>query len=248
MSVKSALRTLQILEAFADAGKPMSLGELARGIDAPRSSCLALLTTLNERGYLYRVGAQQGYYPTRRWLDLARAVSECDPVALHIHAALERLRDASGETAIDAVLANGRSVYVDVVESQELVRYTARPGDSKPLHLSASGRAQLAALDDAACRATVAALPAAGAAGTAGEARLNRRVLLDTVARDRTRGWSVNLGEFRPDVISVAAGFVLGGTVHSLSIAAPSHRIGSKVERIGRLVRDEARALDAQLN
>ena len=36
MSVKSALRTLQILEVFAGAGRPMSLGEVARGIDALR--------------------------------------------------------------------------------------------------------------------------------------------------------------------------------------------------------------------
>jgi DNA-binding IclR family transcriptional regulator len=57
MSVKSALRTLQILEAFAEAARPMSLGEVARAIDAPRSSVLALLATMVERGYLYRVGA-----------------------------------------------------------------------------------------------------------------------------------------------------------------------------------------------
>lgn len=240
MSVKSALRTLQILEVFAGAGRPMSLGEVARGIDAPRSSCLALLTTLSERGYVYRVGEPAGWYPTRRWADLSRAVSEHDPVALHVHAALERLRDACGETAIDAMLAGGRSVYVDVVESHEMVRYTARAGDSKPLHLSASGRAQLAALDDDDCRAVVAALPSAGVPG---EARLNRRALLETVARDRARGWSVNLGEFRPDVISVAAGFALGGTAHSLSIAAPRHRIEARVDAIGRLLRDEARAL-----
>ncbi len=87
MSVKSALRTLQILEVFAGAGRPMSLGEVARGIDAPRSSCLALLTTLSERGYVYRVGEPAGWYPTRRWADLSRAVSEHDPVALHVHAA-----------------------------------------------------------------------------------------------------------------------------------------------------------------
>jgi IclR family acetate operon transcriptional repressor len=244
MSVKSALRTLQILEVFAGAGRPLSLGELARGIDAPRSSCLALLTTLSERGYVYRVGEPQGWYPTRRWADLARAVCEHDPVALHVHAALERLRDTCGETAIDAMLAGGRSVYVDVVESREMVRYTARAGDSKPLHLSASGRAQLAALDDAACREIVASLPSGS---TPGQARLNRRVLLDIVAHDRARGWSVNLGEFRPDVISVAAGFTLGTSAHSLSIAAPYHRIEARVDQIGRMLRDEAGKLAARI-
>lgn len=243
MSVKSALRTLQILEAFAEAARPMSLGEVARAIDAPRSSVLALLATMVERGYLYRVGAAPSYYPTRRWLDLAHAVSESDPVSLRIRESLERLRDLTGETAIDAVLATDRSLYLDVVESRELVRFAAQPGETKPLHLSASGRAQLAVLEEGARKAVVAALPAGGA----GRARLNRKALLETVDAERRRGWSTNLGEFRPDVISVAAGFDLHGTVHSLVIAAPRHRVEAKADQIGRLLRDEARALVARL-
>lgn len=243
MSVKSALRTLQILEAFAEAARPMSLGEVARAIDAPRSSVLALLATMVERGYLYRVGAAPSYYPTRRWLDLAHAVSESDPVSLRIRESLERLRDLTGETAIDAVLATDRSLYLDVVESRELVRFAAQPGETKPLHLSASGRAQLAVLEEGARRAVVAALPAGGA----GRARLNRKALLETVDAERRRGWSTNLGEFRPDVISVAAGFDLHGTVHSLVIAAPRHRVEAKADQIGRLLRDEARALVSRL-
>jgi len=243
MSVKSALRTLQILEAFAEAARPMSLGAVARAIEAPRSSALALLATLVERGYLYRVGAAPSYYPTRRWLDLAQAVSENDPVSLRIRETLERLRDLTGETAIDAVLATDRSLYLDVVESRELVRFAAQPGETKPLHLSASGRAQLAVLDEDARKAVVAALPAGGS----GRQRLSRKALLDTVEQERRRGWSTNLGEFRPDVISVAAGFDLHGTVHSLVVAAPRHRAQARVEQIGRLLRDEARALVARL-
>jgi DNA-binding IclR family transcriptional regulator len=170
-------------------------------------------------------------------------VSESDPVSLRIRESLERLRDLTGETAIDAVLATDRSLYLDVVESRELVRFAAQPGETKPLHLSASGRAQLAVLEEGARRAVVAALPAGGA----GRARLNRKALLETVDAERRRGWSTNLGEFRPDVISVAAGFDLHGTVHSLVIAAPRHRVEAKADQIGRLLRDEARALVARL-
>lgn len=244
VSVKSALRTLQILEAFAQAGRPMTLVEVSREIDAPRSSCLALLTTLAERGYLYRVGANMAYYPSRRWMDLATAVWEKDPLAVHIRASLERLRDLTGETTIDAVLAGDRSVYLDVVESRELVRYTARAGETKPLPVSASGRAQLAVLDEAERKALVAALPSGGGPD---RPRFNRKALLETVDKERRRGWSINLGEFRPDVISVAVGFDLRGTVHSLVVAAPYHRVEARVDDLGRILRDEVRALQARL-
>jgi len=244
MSVKSALRTLQILEAFAEARGPMTLSELARAIDAPRSSSLALLTTLSERGYLYRLGGELGYYPTRRWLDRARAVADSDPVAIHVRVSLERLRDLSGETAIDAVLSGEHSLYLDVVESHELVRYTARAGDMKPLHSSASGRALLAVLGEDARRELVAGLwPARGES----RARAGRRALLETVAGEAARGWSLNLGEYRPDVISVASGFDLHGTAHALVVAAPFHRVEGRVDEIGKLLRDEARALARRL-
>ncbi|MEZ5741527.1 MAG: hypothetical protein R3E68_20265 [Burkholderiaceae bacterium] len=54
-------------------------------------------------------------------------------MASGIRAALEQLREASGETTIDAVLAGQRSIYLDVLESREMVRYTAQVGDARPL-------------------------------------------------------------------------------------------------------------------
>jgi DNA-binding IclR family transcriptional regulator len=240
MSVKSALRTLQIFEAFAATRAPMTLSELSRALGAPRSSCLALVGTLCERGYLYRLSGESGYYPTRRWLEQARAITETDPVALHVRAALERIRDATGETAIAAVLSGGRALYLDVVESGELIRFTARAGETKPVHVSASGRALLGALDVGQRPGAVQALVV-----LPGEprARFSRKALLERVAEEAQRGWSVNLGEHRADVLSVAAGFVAHGLPHALVIAAPLGRAARRVERIGSLVLAEARAL-----
>lgn len=236
-SVKSSVRTLQLFEAFARAKTPLSLGELARSIEAPRSSCLALLGTMTARGYLHRIG-DGSYYPSRRLLELAQEVAEHDPIGARIRVALERLRDRSGETAIDSILSADRSLYLDVAESRELVRYTARVGDAKPLHVSASGRAQLAVLPAEACRRLIDRLPAVSEGF-----RVNRRVLLATIERERTQGWSLNLGEYRADVVSVAAGFMLRDTAHALVIGAPRHRVVERIERLGILVRDEARAL-----
>jgi DNA-binding IclR family transcriptional regulator len=53
MSIKSTSRTPQILEAFAQARRLLMLGELVRAIDAPRSSCLALLGTVGEKRSLW---------------------------------------------------------------------------------------------------------------------------------------------------------------------------------------------------
>lgn len=244
IAVKSALRTLQILELFAELRRPLTLAELARGMDTPKSSCLALLGTLTERGYLYRVGPEGAYYPTRRWLDNAARISEHDSVTAEVNASLRRLRDRTGETAISAVLVGDHSVYLDVVESTELVRFTARAGDSKPLHASASGRAQLCALDEAQRKALVGKLKLERITS---RTRVTQRSLDQTLQQECRRGWSANYGEFRPDVISIAAGYRLDGAVHSLVVAAPYQRVEAKVDRIGQIVHDEAQRLAQRL-
>src|SRR3546814_9656544 len=73
-NVKTALRVIEIIEIFAREAKPLSLSELARHLDAPVSSCLALLRTLTSLGYLYEAGRRQGYYPTGRLLAMAKQI------------------------------------------------------------------------------------------------------------------------------------------------------------------------------
>ncbi|MDQ2780442.1 MAG: IclR family transcriptional regulator [Pseudomonadota bacterium] len=243
-AVKSALRTLRVLELFAELQCPQTLAAIARRLDMPKSSCLALLTTLADRGYLYRGAAAGAYYPTRRWLHHASRVAEHDPVANQVRASLVRLRDRIGETVIDAVLAGDQSVYVDVVESTELVRLTARPGDCKPLHVSASGRAQLGVLAEAERAALVGRLVLDGGDK---RHRMSRRALTQTVQCERERGWSSNLGEFRPDVASVAVGLDLYGTPHAILVAAPLQRLAPRIDEVAALLRLEVDALAQRL-
>src|SRR6185436_164156 len=78
--VKSALRVLTILEYFAAARKPATLSQMSRQLELPKSSCLALLDTLLQSGYLCWLGKDGGYYPTRRWLDLAEVITRSDTI------------------------------------------------------------------------------------------------------------------------------------------------------------------------
>lgn len=242
--VKSSLRTLLILELFATEQKTLALADIARSLDMPKSSCLALLATLTDRGYLYKTNPDGRYYPTTRWLNNALRVAEHDPLATRIHACLERLNRASGETAIHAVLAGDRSVYVDVVESEETVRFSTRSGDTKPLHVSASGRAQLGMLPTDQMMAIVDRIDLKSRSKWPD---FTRKSLVKLILQERERGWSCNLGDHNPDVLSVAVGVALNGAAHSLVVAAPLTRAASHVEKIGPLLMQEARTLMQEL-
>jgi len=97
--VKSASRALQVFEAFAEAGGVLSLAQVSRALDIPRSSCLALLRTFLSRGYLYQIGAN-GYYPTRKLYEMAEEIARHDPLIERVLPVATALRDKTKETVI----------------------------------------------------------------------------------------------------------------------------------------------------
>src|SRR3546814_9587506 len=56
---------------------------------------------------------------------------------------LEKLRDATNETAILGTRQGDRVIYLAVAEGQQTIRYMSRAGELKPIHASAIGKALL---------------------------------------------------------------------------------------------------------
>ncbi len=65
-NVKSAGRALQILMYFTEAKRPLRAAEIAKRICVPLSSCVELLSTLVNQGYLSVESADRSYLPTEQ--------------------------------------------------------------------------------------------------------------------------------------------------------------------------------------
>jgi DNA-binding IclR family transcriptional regulator len=225
--VKSASRTLHVFEAFADAGSVLSLAQLARALDIPRSSCLALLRTLLSCGYLYQVGTN-GYYPTRKLFIMADVIARCDPLVDRVLPVMTSLRDQTKETIILGKRNEERVIYLVVVESEQTIRYSARPGVFKPLHGSASGKVLLAALSDEERQALLKRLKLAPITP---RTIANVRALEDDLRAGSVRGWQHVEGENVPDVSAIATPVDLNGEVYALVVTGPIHRMKSELDR-----------------
>jgi DNA-binding IclR family transcriptional regulator len=196
-SVKTAARTLQVFEAFAESRQPLTLSELARRIDMPVSSSHALLRTLQNLGYVYVLEQRKWVYPTKRLLQIAQAIALHDPLLETLAPILTQLRDALGETVILGKRQGHAVVYLEVIEGTHTVRYAARPGDTKPLHSSAIGKAMLGELSDERLEALLKrlSLPAvtakhhhrAGGADRRHQRRARARLVPHPAARTSTR-------------------------------------------------------------
>jgi DNA-binding IclR family transcriptional regulator len=236
--VKSARRVLDILRFFSQEKAPASLARIASALDFPKSSCLALLETLTAEGYAYQ--SEGRYYLTRRWLCEAELVARHDPIALRCRPALEQLAKAVGETAILAQLAQREVIYLDVVEPDLIVRFSASAGQMKPIHASASGKALLSALPPDERKRLVDTLDFK----TFTQATMTTPgALLKAVEEGRRRGWHVNRGEHQADTVSVAVPAVLDGAVLALVVGAPMSRVKDKVDRIGAAIERAASGL-----
>jgi DNA-binding IclR family transcriptional regulator len=147
-NVKTALRVVEIIEAFAREQKPLSLTQIARDLSAPVSSCQALLKTLINLGYIYETGAWHAYYPTGRLLAMAEQISRCDPVLENVLPNLRELSHSTNETILFSKLnLHKRVVLLHTLESTYPVRYSEQPGTQTEPHASATGHALLSTLD-----------------------------------------------------------------------------------------------------
>jgi DNA-binding IclR family transcriptional regulator len=241
--VKSADRTLQILETFAAAGEPLGIAELARRLAIPVSACYALLRTLEVRGYLYELGLRKGWYPTLRWLQKAREVAEHDPMLERVTPILEALGKATGETIVFGKRSGTEVVYLNVVESPHSIRYSAQPGDRKPLHSSSAGKAILGALPPAERRALIDTLKLARVTPNT----IVRRELLEKdLEASAKRGWYATRGENVADVHALGAPVRIDGELYAVVIAGPAHRIEGALKSHAAALLRTAKAIEGR--
>jgi len=144
--VKSARRTVELLEAFAVRDAWLSLSELHAITGFPRSSLHGLLRTLCEAGWLEADAAAARYRLGMRALLCGTAYLDRDPAMRFARETLEDLRERTGFTAHYARRDGGQIVYLETRESRNSKRSVSRVGRALPAYSTALGKALLAEL------------------------------------------------------------------------------------------------------
>lgn len=131
---------LAVLDAIA-ARQPIGASALARLLDADKSAVQRSIVTLAEAGWI----SQTAEHPVRWELSahlftLAHLPRSADELRARARAALEQLRDETGETAFLAIPDIGRFVVIEVVESRNVLRMVPRIGEIIATSQSATGR------------------------------------------------------------------------------------------------------------
>lgn len=234
MDVKTASRVLEVFNLFAEVQRPIIYSDISRRLEIPLSSCHALLKTMVSHGYLYAPGIRAGYYPTQRLLHVAQAICSMDPLVNLFTPLLIELRDQTRETAVLAKLAGNQVVYLNVIESNQTIRYSHEPGGFKMLHATASGKALLSVLSEKERSKRLNQLK--NWDQVTATTTTSRSLLEADIKKGIERGWQRSYGENVEDVMAVAEGFVLQGEAFCLVVAGPLTRLKKNEETVAKAI------------
>jgi DNA-binding IclR family transcriptional regulator len=153
---KSAARTIDIIELLAERGKSLTLTEISKALDLPKTSSFDIISTLIERKILEYDNKQF------KTIQLGLKLFETTLLALgktDLHRVarpyLDQLLENTGETVYLGVENNGEIIYLEKAEGSSAVRFSAELGTRRPVYCTGLGKSILAAHTDAKVRQIV---------------------------------------------------------------------------------------------
>jgi IclR family KDG regulon transcriptional repressor len=223
--VKSALRTIEVLDLLASHSDGLTLLEIAGALSCPKSSAHGLLATLartqvvtvvrTARGSVYKLGHHifeigQAY---ARNVDLIRDSRDI----------VRRLVDDCLETVHLAALDGGQVVYLAKEEGRQPMRMVSAVGRRFPAYGTGVGKVLLAGLEDSAVREL---FPTAEQMPSLTPNTIDDPVrLLAELAETRRRGYAVETEESSVGLGCVAAPvYDSSALVAAMSMSVPTAR------------------------
>ena len=215
-------RTIQLIEAIAEAGKPTTSQELVSATGLPQATVYRQVAELVTVGWVEKSG--QGLQLGRRLLQLILAGQETAQLKIASAAPLAALVSATGETAFVARYINRRVELFDCLLPKLKGKAAIYPplGD-RPLHACSASKSILAFLP----RTELEALLKGDFERFTDCTLTSKEILLDEMLAIRAAGFAQCVGEEDPDLASYAVPVrVLDGIVtFSIGIIGPRQRM-----------------------
>lgn len=137
--VKSAVRVLDIFEAFEAEQRPLTISNLVDILQIPQSSMSTLIKSLVARGFVEYDAESRRYSPSVRLAFLGSwALGDTDVIA-RLHMLAQRLHEETGETVLIGAENGLYMQYLSLVISPQTVRFSLHPGLKRPIHMSGLG-------------------------------------------------------------------------------------------------------------
>jgi DNA-binding IclR family transcriptional regulator len=223
--VKSADRTLEILEALADSPQRRGLTDLSQELDIPKSSLHGILRTMVARGWVEAGPDGTRFRLGLRALRAGAAYVESDETVSLVASLLDELAQEFGETVHLGRLDGAEIVYLAKRDSIHPLRLFSAIGRRLPAHATALGKALLAQRTQTEVNRILAEPLRRLTART-----ITRRAdLRSDLAATRTRGYAIDREENSEGIACFAVALPLS-SADAVSISLPISRLSRYLE------------------
>lgn len=143
--INSVIKAIKILNCFSAEEPKLSLAEISRRLDMPKSTVHNLLNTMLSEGFIERAD-RDTYALGTAIIRLSQSVRV--NVELRDRAAplLRELADKTDESVYLTVLDSGHALYIYAIESSKRLLARSAVGDRAHLHCTSVGKAMMAFL------------------------------------------------------------------------------------------------------
>lgn len=216
-------RAAEVLRALEKSRIGLTLAQLARETDLPRTTVHRLVNALEAQQLV-----QNSHDGIKLGPALARmaAAAHTDFVTI-ARTSVEALGRKTRETVDVSVYRNQHAISVDQYASDQELRVVSPVGTAFPAHCTAHGKAILAQLPDEILNKAVALKLEAKTP----HSLLSSRALLDDVALVRQRGFAIDRQEHARGVCGLGVAFKVGQSdFYAISLAVPCLRFDEQPE------------------
>lgn len=201
--VPAADQTLRILRYLAGRPAPVAASAIARDLGLPRSSVYHLLAAMAAHGFVLHLQEDRRWGLGTSAFELAGGYARQQPLARLGRPLVAALSDRLGESAHLAVMSGGDVLYIVEERAPRRPALVTDVGVRLPAHLTASGRAMLAALPREQVRALY---PSASSfPDRTGVGPRTPRELREVLREVRARGYATEDSEVADGLRSVGA-------------------------------------------
>ncbi|MFO1033266.1 MAG: IclR family transcriptional regulator [Hyphomicrobiales bacterium] len=242
-AVQVIARAIAVLKACNRLGPGLSLGEIAREVDLPRSTVQRIVQALSEGGFL--VSGSRWRSVTLGPDLLVMGAEAAGRVVELAYPSLKALAGQTGETVDLARLNRDHMVFVNQVAGAHRLQAVSAVGDTFPLHCTANGKAALALLDDESLRRALAERLLRFTANTL----TDHRQLLRQVKEVRAGAVAADLEEHTLGICALGLGFMdHTRQIYAVSIPIPAVRFAAMRKRCAPLLHEAVAQIRQRLN
>lgn len=237
-AIKSAKRTLELFEVFAELRRPARVVEIQTRLNLPQSSASKLLRTFARMGYLQYDPDQRTYYPTLRVTLLGGWLHDQWFGHDSLLMTMDALRDKLGTSVLLGIQNDKHVLYMLALQALVQPRPRLATGTLRPICLAAAGKALIMHKSEGDIGRLVRRINAEEPDETQ---HINLKDLLADLAQCRQRGYALSEGAIVPStsVVAMPLPQLLGQPAMALGVGAPLPWLTENIEFVVETLRSQ---------